>query len=257
MADEIAKKEETAVAKANAPRRGLEEAIDPSDLIIPRTMLIQNTPPKTVQIDKKQCPPGTIINTLTAVPLPTNDKGEIIFIPIIRGTKWIRFNAQEAKINGQPNPLFDTNFQPGAKIWESKDPSDPRVIAEAAWGPNGEKPLAGKFIEFLSIVIGEGMPIVIGFAKTSFNAGKNLSSMAQFSGKPDLFAFKYRLSSQEKKNPQQQEYYTLSVSKAGACTEEEFLEAETIYNNFYGKELKVHGEEDDTAEPVATKQPWE
>jgi hypothetical protein len=253
---ELATKQETAIAHAG-DRRGFEGGIDSEDLIIPRAMLIQNTPPRTVAIDRKVCVPGTIINSLTALPIPTDDKGNIFFIPVIVGRKWIRFNAQEPKMqDGSPNPLFNQEFEPGAKIWESKDPRDERVIKEGSWGKNNEPPLATKILEFLCVILAEPMPLVISFSKTSFKAGKQLASMCQYSGKADMFATKYRLSVKTEKNDRQQEYFSLAVGKIGDSTTEEFARAEGIYKSFVGKELKVHGEED-TAEPVSPKQPWE
>ena len=251
----IEKKQETALAMGE--RRGFEGGIDSEDLIIPRAMLIQNTPPRTVTIDRKICTPGTIINSLTALPIPVDDKGGIVFIPVIVGRKWIRFNAQEPKMqDGSPNPLFNPEFEPGAKIWESKDPRDERVIKEGSWGKNSDPPLATKILEFLCVIPAEPMPLVVSFSKTSFKAGKQLASMCQYSTKPDMFSTKYKLIVKTEKNDRQQEYFSLAVAKVGDVTPEEFQQAETIYKSFVGKELKVHGEED-SAEPVSPKQPWE
>lgn len=252
----IEKKQETAIVQ-QTERRGFEGGIDSEDLIIPRAMLIQNTPPRTVAIDRRICVPGTIINSLTALPIPVDEKENILFIPIIVGRKWIRFNAQEPKMqDGSPNPLFNPDYEPGAKIWESKDPRDERVIKEGAWGKDNTPPLATKILEFLCVILAEPMPLVLSFSKTSFKAGKQLASMCQYSGKPDMFSTKYRLSVKTEKNDRQQEYFSLAVGKVGDVTAEEFARAETIYKNFVGKELKVHGDEDNT-EPVSPKQPWE
>lgn len=254
---ELAVKAETTTAIDRPVRRGFEGGVDSEDLIIPRAMLIQNTPPKTVTIDKKICPPGTVINNLTALPLKTDERGGIFFIPVIVGRKWIRFNAVERSLaDGTPNPLFNSDFEEGAKIWESRDPRDPRVIEEGAWGKDGEKPLATKILEFLCIVEGEEMPLVLSFSKTSFKAGKQLVSMAQYSGKDDLFSMKYRLQAKEEKNDKKQEFYSLAVSKVGPVTDEEFRHAEDLYESFSGKDIKIHGEEEET-DPVSAKQPWE
>lgn len=256
MAEELAKKQPTEVATIQH-KRGLEEPVDSSELIIPRVMLIQNTPPKTVTVDRKTCPPGTLINSLTASPLQLDDKDGVPFIPIIRGVKWIRFNAQDETMqDGSPNPMFNSEFEAGAKIWESRDPNDARVKKDGEWGANGEPPLATKFIEFLILIPTESMPLVVGFAKTSFKAGKQLTSLLQFSKKPDIFSEKFRLFVKEEKNDKKQSYYVMTIVKIGDASEAEHAEAEAIYKNFVGREIKVHGEED-VAEPVATRQPWE
>ena len=247
---ELATKVKTSIATQTV-KRGLEDGVDSSDLIIPRLMLIQNTPPKTVVVDRKTCPPGALINSLTALPLQLDDKEGIPFLPIIRGVKWIRFNAQE-----EGKPGYDSRFETGGKIWESRDPRDPRVIAEGAWGPKGEPPIATKFIEFLIMVPSEDMPLVIGFSKTSFAAGKQLTSMVQYTKKADIFAEKYRLRAKQEQNDQKQKFYVLTVEKIGDCTPEEYKQAEAYYNGFVGRKLKVHGEEEE-ATPVSKRQPWE
>jgi hypothetical protein len=250
--NELAKKAETALA-APAPRKmGLEEDVDKSDLIVPRLMLIQYTPPKTVAIDEKLCPPGTLINSLTTQPVQLDDKGGVPIIPIIRGVKWILFNAQD-----KDKPNFDPQYEPGAKIWESRDPEDPRVREFGDWGPNNEPPRATKFIEFLIMIPSESMPLVIGFAKTSFNAGKQLSSMVQYTKKPAIFHDKYRLSSKKVQNDQKQSFYVLTVQRIGDATEAEIADAKAYYDTFVGRKIKAHGDEEEEAVPVAPRQPWE
>ena len=248
---ELVKKQNTEIAVAGN-KMGLEEGIDNADLIVPRLMLIQYTPPKTVSIDEKLCPPGSLINSLTAQPVMHDDKGGVPFIPIIRGVKWVLFNAQD---DNKPN--FDPNYEPGAKIWESRDPSDPRVIQFGAWGANNEPPIATKFIEFLVTIPGESMPLVLGFAKTSFNAGRQLSSMAQYTKKPAIFHDKYRLLSKKVQNDQKQSFYVLTVQRIGDASEAEITEAKAYYDTFLGKKIKAHGDEEEESVPVAPRQPWE
>src|SRR3990167_203344 len=139
--NDIEKKSETAIATT---RRGHEDRIDQSDLMIPRTMLIQFTPPKNLEIDPAVHTPGKIVNSITGEVLPVNKDGNIEFIPIRRGVLWIRFNPQD-----KDKPNFDPQFEPGATIWKSSDPSDPRVAAEGAWGEDGTPPLATKYINYL------------------------------------------------------------------------------------------------------------
>lgn len=250
---ELEKTKNTGIAVT--PKMGLEEHVDSSDLILPRLMLIQNTPPKNVTIDRKQCPPGTLINSITAQPLKVDENGGVPFFPIIRGVKWIMFNAQD-----KDKPNFDANYEEGAKIWESRDPRDPNVIKYGEWTKdeqgNSVPPRATKFIEFLVIVPTEDMPLILGFAKTSFAAGKQLTSMVTYTKKPAIFGDKYRLSVKEDKNEKKQSYFVLTISKIGDASETEFAECKNIFDGFAGKNLKAHGDEE-AAEPVAARQPWE
>lgn len=251
---EIDKKQQTALATGT--RKGFGDGVDHEDLIIPRLYLVQNMPPKKIEIDRKLCPPGTMINSLTAQPLKLDDQNGVPFIPILRGKKWIRFNAQE---KGKPG--WDENYEQGAKIWESRDRRDPRVVAEGKWDGDNP-PLATEIIEFLVLVEGEDTPLVLGFSRTSFGAGKTLTSMAQFAKRTDgtdadLFEVSYRLRAQEKKNNQGHCWYQFAVGRIGSVSGEALARARALFEQFANADFKTHGDEEDGAAEVSPKQPWE
>ncbi len=252
MSEELEKKNQNTELATQQRKMGLEEDVDKSDLIVPRLMLIQYTPPKTVSIDEKLCPPGTLINSLTTQPVALDDKGGVPIVPIIRGVKWIMFNPQN-----ENDPNFDKQYEPGGKIWESRDPEDPKVREFGEWGPNSEPPRATKFIEFLIMIPGESMPLVVGFAKTSFAAGKQLSSMVQYTKKAAIFQDKYRLRSKKLQNDKKQYYFVLTVERVGDATEQEIEDAKSYYDTFAGRKIKAHGDEEEEVTPVAPRQPWE
>lgn len=241
----VSTKAETAVA---TKRRGHEAPVDESDLLIPRALLIQYTPPRVVKIDPKLIQPGMIINSITAQELPKDETGAIVFVPFRRTVNWVRFNAQD-----EDKPDFDPQFEAGAVIWKSDDPKDERVIEQGKFGPNGEPPLATKFINYFCHVPGT-MPIVISFSKTSFKAGKQLTTMTQFAD-GDLFSWRYRLRSKEEQNDKKQKYFVLTVEQAGRASEEEYQKAEQYYTQFSSQDVKVHEFEDPASEPE--KKPWE
>lgn len=249
---ELAANQESQLAQLQPKKMGLEEDIDKSDLIVPRLMLIQFTPPKTVAIDTDVCKPGTLINSLTTLPIELDDKGGVPFLPIIRGVKWILFNPQN-----ESDPNFDAKYEAGAKIWESRDPEDARVRELGEWGPNNEPPRATKFVEFLIMIQTESMPLVVGFAKTSSNAGKQLSSMVQYTKKPAIFHDKYRLRSKKLQNDKKQFYFVMTVERIGNATEAEIVDAKAYYDTFVGRKIKAHGDEEEESMPVAPRQPWE
>ena len=208
----------------------LTSGYDPKDLIIPRALLIQHTPPKNIELDQDIHRPGMVIDNLTLNPLPK------VFVPIMVRTKWIRFNAQEESKAG-----FDPAFEPGAKIWESDDPLDPRVQSEGKWGPKNEPPLATKFLEFLCVFEGLEMPILVGFAKTSLMAGQQLISLARFSGQPHMFSNKYELGSKLVTNDQKQKYFVLTVKRLGAVPEDLLAYCGSIYESFARvRDLRTH-----------------
>ena len=220
MSKQLAKKEKNEIAKSEKPR-GFEEPTNQEDLILPRVKLLQALSPEVQDEGMKQ---GTIINGLTKQPVSEH------FVPIYKRTNWVRFNSRNTK-----DPSFDSNYEPGAFIWSSSDPNDARVVTEGSFGPNGERPLATKFITFLCLFEGDDSPVLLSFSNTSLRAGRQLLSMASFGG-GDMFSKKYKLASyKEVKNNNQ--YYVLKVTAAGKATDEEYKKASEMWEKFSGKEI--------------------
>ncbi len=248
MAEEnknLAEKAQRALAATGAPRRGFEEPTQQEDLVIPRAKLLQALSPEVVE--KAKAPdgtvlePGMIINSLTKEILPD------VFIPVFKFTNWIRFNPRNKKEEG-----FDPAFEPGAIIWRSVDPMDPRVQEEAKFGPNGEKPLAIKFLNFFSFFPGVSMPIIVSFSKTSFNAGRRLLTMGQFSGK-DMFAKKYALAAKQEASDAGV-YFVLTVEPREEASEEEYGTGANLWEQFHARSINVHDEAADDAQTAGEAQ---
>lgn len=233
--NEVGPSVNTAVASPAAPKRGLEELVDREDLIIPRASLLQSKSPEVEDAVYAHLglKPGMIINSLTKKVLPES------FIPIVRFVNWIRFNPRDKK-----HENFDPSFEPGAIMWMSNDPHDPRVQREGGWGANGEKPLATKFVNFLSYFPGVDMPIIVSFAKTSFAAGKELTSLVKFTP-GDTFSRKYKIVSKQEKNDLGS-WFEFKIAQLGEeeCipTAEEFALAELWYTEMSKRtqDIKVH-----------------
>lgn len=229
MKKDLESKKTGALAK-QSQQRGLEEDTPKEDLIIPRAKLLQALSPE-VQDDKMQ--QGLIINSLTKEVLP------FIFIACFKFSNWIRFNPRK-----KDDPNFDPGFEPGAIIWRSIDPEDERVIEEAKFGPEGELPLATKFLNFFSYFPGVDMPIIVSFSKTSYSAGKKLLSLARFAP-GDIFKRQYKLTAKQKENDIGK-FYILDVAPAGEASEEDYKVAEGWYNEFKTRSLQVHDQDEDT-----------
>jgi hypothetical protein len=216
-------------------RRGFEEGVTKEELIIPRAKLLQALSPEVTDgmksPDGKDLKIGMVVNSLTREILPSE------FIPIFKFTNWIRFNPRNDK-----DPNFDATFEPGAIIWRSNDPSDPKVQSEGAFGPNGEVPIATKFINFFCYFPGVPMPIIVGFSKTSYKAGRQLLSLAKFTP-GDMFSRKYALTSKQVKS--EFTYQVLEVSPAGIPAESDYKFAECLWDEYASKakDIKVHDEE--------------
>jgi len=239
MTNEIATKNETALAAVNAPQRGFENGITQEDLIIPRAKLIQALSPEMTE-GLEGIKIGAIINSLTKEVLPQE------FIPVFMFKNFIRFNPRS-----KDDPNFDPEFEPGAVIWKSADPEDKKVQEQTKFGPNGEKPVATTFLNFFSYFPGVPMPIIVSFSKTSYKAGRQLLSLAKFCG-GDMFARKYRLVSQMETNDIAT-YAVMKVVPVGASSPDEFKLGERLWNEFSAKakDIQVHDAEaaDETEEP--------
>ena len=226
MENEMQKQQSTAIATPQG--RGFEEPTDKEDLLIPRAKLYQGLP-----VEQEQYPdgkPGQVLNSVTKEVLPD------LFIPIFKFTRYVKFNPREKN-----SPFFDANVGLGDVCWESTDPYDPRVVDGIKFGPNGEAPEVTKILNFFCQFQGVPMPIVISFSKTSMKAGKQLMTIAQFSG-GDLFSKKYKLGVQKQEN-EKGSYWVLTISPAGIPTNEEYAECARLWENFHMKPIEVHKDE--------------
>ena len=242
MSNEVIEKTQTGLVPATQPQRGFEGGVDQEDLIIPRAKLIQALSPELAEgVDGIKI--GSIINSLTKEVLAQD------FIPIFTFKNFIRFNPRS-----KDDPNFDSDYEPGAVIWKSVDPFDPRVKEQTKFGPNGEKPVAITFINFFSYFPGVSMPIIVSFSKTSYKAGKNLLSLAKFCG-GDMFSRKYKLVSQMETNDVAT-YAVLKVKPVGAVTPEEFQLCEKFWNEFSVKVEAIQVHEGDVQDDVEGKRPY-
>lgn len=232
-----------ALAINNGPQRGFEAGEDKDDLIIPRAQLIQSTSEEIKQgIEGFKV--GMIVNSLTKEQLPD------VFIPILAMPKtFIRWNPRK-----QSDPNYDSNFDPGALIWRSNDPLDPRVVDGIKFGPNGEPPAVTRYINYLVWFVGYHSPIILSFSKTSYDAGRNLYSLAKLSG-GDIFNRKYKLISKDDTNKAGDTFKVLKVSPAGVAEPNEYKTAEMLWKEFSPrtKDIKV---QEDAPEEVAERKPW-
>lgn len=213
------------LAAMQSKGRGFEEDTQREDLIIPRAKLLQSTSPE-IQTPTEGLKVGMIINSLTKEVLPS------VFIPIFKFTNWIRFNPRNSKDRG-----YDAAFGPGDIIWRSQDPYDKRVIEEGKFSDAGDKPLATKFLNFFAYFPGVAMPVIVSFSNSSYKAGKQLLSLAQFSG-GDMFAKQYALTAFQDKNDLGT-FYVLKVDSKGSPSADDFKVAEAMWTDFHAKEIKV------------------
>lgn len=230
---QVQQEENTGLVMQSDKPMGFNDGEDKEDLIIPRAKLLQAMSPEIVD-ELPGLKVGDIINSVTKEKLPAT------FVPIFMFKNWARFNPRQ-----KTDPGFDNNYEGGQMIWRSDNPNDPRVIEEAQFGPNGEKPLAYTFMNFFAIFEGVPTPIIVSFSSTSYKAGKQLYSIAKFAG-VDMFARKYSLG-QKKEAKGNDKYFVLTVNPAGVCTQDQYDLGLKLFKDFGSKksEIQVHDEADE------------
>lgn len=238
---DVAVKEESKVPAVSPELgRGHEAHMDQEDLEIPRAMLVQSTSEAATSSDNRVAI-GKIINNLTKQELSET------FVPIMRlPNSYIQWNPRK-----KDDPNFDPAYDPGAMVFMSVDPNDARVIEGKSFGPNGESPKVTKYINYLVYFPGEFMPVVLSFAKTSFNAGKRLNSMTRFAG-GDMFSNQFALRSVQREQSGTK-FFAFEVLPAGKTKENDYKIAERFYSEFKTKTVNVSPATDDHVDSGSKK----
>jgi len=229
---DMVKQSPTPPATIEKQGRGFEEQTEREDLILPRATLLQALSPQLNDVEGIKA--GMVINNITNEALPER------FIPIIKYTEYLKFNPRDTK-----SQEYDPAYEPGALIWRTNDPSDPRT-AECRFAEDGSKPTAIKVMNFLSYFPGVSMPIVLGFSKTSYKAGKKLISLAKYTG-GDLFGKVYSLKVKQA-DKDGIKYFVLDVNLVGKANKEDFAQAEAWYEQFKDSQIKTHDVEEKVEE---------
>ena len=209
---EVAKKEETPVAIAQE-YQDCADNIGQEDLILPRTELLQALSPTVVSGDAK---PGQIVNNISK-----DVYDNPVIVPVLVTKNWIRWR---------------TRAEGGGMVWRSNDPTDPKVIEESRWGDDGTKPMCTAYLNFLCIIEGDDMPIIVSFSNTSYNAGKKLLTLSKMSATGKLSASRYSLLSHSRTN-NMGTFFVYDVKKIGPSTSEQQEKAASLGGMFGGKDL--------------------
>jgi hypothetical protein len=230
---QLVEKQPTPPVVPGAPSlgRGHEEPSDMDEIEIPRAKLVQFVSDEAQSENKEdRKDPGSIINSITKEVLGS------IFIPVFKFTNFIQWNPRK-----KDDPNYDAAYEPGAIVFQTIDRNDPRVVEGGKFGPNGEAPKVTRYMNFLTYFPGHMYPLILSFSKSSFAAGKRLNSLTQFTG-GDMFSQKYRIITQIRDNAGTK-FFVLDVAPGGPVSQEEYAIAEHWYQEFRGKNLKIHSEE--------------
>jgi hypothetical protein len=213
----VAKAAQSAVSVINEAPRGFEHE-DAKDLLLPRIELLQGLSP-AVQEGKGKA--GDLVVNISKSPLSSN-----IIIPIAMHRKYIKWIPRS---------------EGGGIEYQTSDPNDPRVVEDTKWGQHGEKPSCTAYMNFLVLIEGETLPIVLSFSMTNYQEGRKLYTMCKMAN-CDMWLKKYKLGAKLKQN-NKGSWYVFDVSEAGNTDEENVKIAEALYNAFAQRDLNFEVEQ--------------
>lgn len=234
---EISKQNQSLVdTTSNAPM-GFEDE-EAGDFIIPRIKVVNALSPE--RKDKK-ADEGDIINSLTVEKY--NGK---IFIPVYKFNSNILWKdradgggilciARDGKVGTETDGSCLICKQCKKNEFDNSKSGKDAI------------PKCTKYINFFGFFEGEPMPIVLSFAKTNYNEGKKLYSLAKVTMQ-NMWNYGYRLESKLfSKNGN--EWYNIIPTSAGATSDENRMIGEMLYKSYRTAELKFdmeNGEESST-----------
>jgi len=208
------------IATATDAPLGFEDE-DPTDMIVPRIKVIQTLSPERKD---KEADEGDIINSLTKEKY--NGK---TFIPVFKfnnNVDW-RDRSEGGGIlciarDGKVGERSDGSRQLCASC-KRCDFDNTKQGKEAL-------PKCTKYINFFGFFEGERMPIILSFAKTNYNEGKKLYSLAKVTMQ-NMFNYGYTLNEKTMAKGGN-EWYIITASPAGATSNEDREYATSLYHSF-------------------------
>jgi hypothetical protein len=251
MADES---KELVEQKAGLPTEvpmGFDDENDSSDLIVPRVKVINALSPERKDGIATE---GEILNSLTKQKL----NGQV-FIPVFKFNNNIRWRDRS---DGGGIMCI-------ARTGKSGEGSDGTIVPCASCrrcefdnSKQGKEslPSCTKYINFFGFFSGEyGVPIVLSFAKTSYNEGKKMYSLAKVSMQ-NIWNHGYRLES-KKRSKNGNDWFIIEVMPNGPTSAEDRAYAISLYNNFHDTlgnmkyDMETNEPEEDTsaADPKNTE----
>lgn len=216
MTKKLAKTKKNEVSDAPSAPRGFEKE-DSKDLLLPRVELLQGLS-SAVQEGKGKA--GDLVNQISKSPLSSH-----FFMPIAMHRKYIKWVPRD---------------QGGGIEYQTSDPNDKRVLEDTKWGAHGEKPTCTAYMNFLVLLEGTTMPIVLSFSMTNYQEGRKLYTMCKMAN-CDMWLKKYKLGTKAKTN-NMGTWHVLDVSEAGDAPEDSLAISEKLYEAFSTRDLNFEVE---------------
>ena len=217
----LAQETETALAAQNAEAPMGFEDEEAGDMIIPRIKVVQTLSPERKE---KVAEEGDIINSLTKEKL--NGK---VFIPVFKFNNNIDWKD---RADGGGIQCIARDGKMGEKSDGTKLMCASCKRCEFDNTKQGKEaaPKCTKYINFFGFFAGERMPIILSFAKTNYNEGKKLYSLAKVTMQ-NMWNYGYTLTEKlmAKGN---NEWFIITATPAGATSDEDREFGLGLYKSF-------------------------
>lgn len=220
MSNELQEKNENMLATQSEAPLGYEDEED-GDLIVPRVKIIQLMSP---EFKEKIADEGDIINSLTKEKL--NGKK---FIPVFKFNNniWWKPRSEGGGMNciarDGKNGIMSDGTALMCMMCRKNEFNNKEQGAAAL-------PVCTKYMNFFGFFEGEFAPIILSFAKTNYNEGKKLYSLAKVTMQ-NMWHNGYILT-EKKMAKGGNEWYNVNVSPAGATSEEDRMLGFQLYQTF-------------------------
>jgi hypothetical protein len=232
---EVSKQNEGVLAAQNNVPMGFEDE-DEGDMIIPRVKVIQTLSPERKE---KLASEGDVINSLTKDKL--NGK---TFVPVFK------FNS---------NILWKDRAEGGGIACQARDgktgyeSSGTCKLCKACRLNEFDNTKTGKdaipkctkYINFFGFISGERLPIILSFAKTNYNEGKKMYSLAKVTMQ-NMWNHGYSLN-EKLVSKNGNEWYIFQVAATGATSTEDREYGAQLYKAFRASDFKFDVEDNESS----------
>lgn len=224
-----------AATAADDTPMGFEDE-EAGDMIIPRVKVVQTLSPERKD---KTAEEGDIINSLTLEKL--NDK---VFIPVFKFNNhiWWRDRSSGGGIMCIARDGKNGEMSDGTRLICA---SCKRCEFDNTKQGREAIPSCTKYINFFGFFEGERMPIILSFAKTNYNEGKKLYSLAKVTMQ-NMWNYGYKMSAKllSKGN---NEWYIINMAPNGQSSAEDREFANNLYTSFRSSLASMRFDMDDTS----------
>jgi len=235
---EIEKRNESTLATQNENERPLGfEDEEQGDFIVPRVKVVQSLSPERKD---KIADEGDIINSLTKEKI--NGK---TFIPVFKFNNniWWRDRSDGGGIqciarDGKCGVRSD-NTSLICATCRLNEFDNTKQGKEAL-------PKCTKYINYFGFFVGERMPIILSFAKTNYNEGKKLFSLAKVTMQ-NMWHNGYRLD-EKKVAKSGNEWFIINPTPVGSVSDEDKAYGMALYQQFRNLDFKFDESEEQVAD---------